>query len=222
KEMFFAQALEIEGHAVMRDAMTVAAVLAAMLGVAYSLRFVLDTFFGKGPRALEEMPYEPPRWMKIPIEVLVFACLAVGIAPAWTVAPVLNAAALGVLGDNLPTYSLSIWHGFNLPFLMSVLGLLGGIVLYFGLRRLLDLHAIVRESLGRRIFRINVERLFALADRFTRAIANGSVQRSLFLLVFSAIVLALAPMLEQGITPELPTLTPAPPLIWLGWLVMVI
>ena len=222
KEMFFAQALEIKGHAVMRDAMTVAAVLAAMLGVAYSLRFVLDTFFGKGPRALEEMPYEPPRWMKIPIEVLVFACLAVGIAPAWTVAPVLNAAALGVLGDNLPTYSLSIWHGFNLPFLMSLLGLIGGIVLYFGLRRLLDLHAIVRESLGRRIFRINVERLFALADRFTRAIANGSVQRSLFLLVFSAIVLALAPMLEQGITPELPTLTPAPPLIWLGWLVMVI
>ena len=222
KEMFFAQALEIEGHIVMRDLMTAAAVLAAMLGVAYSLRFVLDTFFGKGPRALEEMPYEPPRWMKIPIEVLVFACLAVGIAPAWTVAPVLNAAALGVLGDRVPEYSLSIWHGFNLPFLMSLLGLVGGIALYFGLRRLLNLHAIVRESVGRRIFRINVERLFALADRFTRAIANGSVQRSLFLLVLAAIVLALSPMLEHGVTPRLPTLTQAPPLVWMGWLILVV
>ncbi|MCX7556981.1 monovalent cation/H+ antiporter subunit A [Xanthomonadaceae bacterium JHOS43] len=222
KEMFFAQALEIEGHAGMRDLMTVAAVLAAMFGVAYSLRFVLDTFFGKGPRALEEAPYEPPRWMKIPIEVLVVTCLAVGIAPAWTVAPVLNAAAYGVLGDNMPQYSLSIWHGFNLPFLMSLAGLLGGIALYFGLRRLLDLHAIVRESLGRRIFRLNVERLYALADRFTRAIANGSVQRSLFLLVLAAIVLAISPMLGHWSLPAASILTPAPPMVWLGWLILVI
>src|SRR5690606_36070293 len=104
-------------------------------------------------------------------------------APAWTIAPMLNAAAFGVLGDKMPEYSLSIWHGFNLPLLMSFIGLIGGIALYLGLRKLLNLHAIVRESLGRRIFRINVERLYTLADRFTRAIANGSVQRSLFLLV---------------------------------------
>lgn len=222
KEMFFAEALEIEGHAMMRDLMTIAAVMAGVFGVAYSLRFVLDTFFGKGPRALEETPYEPPRWMKIPIEVLVVTCLAVGIAPAWTIAPVLHAAAFGVLGDNLPEYSLSIWHGFNLPLLMSVAGLLGGIALYFGLKRLFDLHAIVRESLGRRIFHINVERLYALANRFTRAIANGSTQRSLFLLVLVAIVLALSPMLQHGVMPTLPMFSSVPPLVWLGWLILIV
>ncbi|MFA5590585.1 MAG: monovalent cation/H+ antiporter subunit A [Lysobacteraceae bacterium] len=222
KEMFFAQALEIEGHGGMRDLMTFAAVLAAVLGVAYSLRFVADTFFGRGPRALEEAPHEPPRWMKIPVEILVVACLAVGIAPAWTVEPVLRSAARGVLGDALPQYSLSIWHGFNLPFLMSLVGLLGGIALYFGLRRLLNLHAIVRESLGRKIFRINVERLYYLADRFTRAIANGSVQRSLFLLVLSAIVLALSPMLGHISLPPMPQFSSLPPIGWMGWLILVI
>ena len=225
KEMFFAQALDISADDRMRHVMTAAAVLAAMLGVAYSLRFVRETFFGRGPRALEDAPHESPRWMKLPVEVLVVACLAVGMAPAWTVAPLLKAAAVGVLGDAVPDYSLAIWHGFNRPFFMSLLGLVGGVALYFGLNRLLDLHAIVRESFGRRVFQLNVERLFALGDRFTRAIANGSVQRSLFLLVFVALVLGLAPMAASGLMPGLPGLadfTTLPLMGWLVWLMLVI
>ncbi|MCK9488804.1 MAG: monovalent cation/H+ antiporter subunit A [Xanthomonadales bacterium] len=222
KEMFFAQALEIEGHETMRQLMTAAAVLAGMFGVAYSLRFVHDTFFGRGPRALEADPQEPPRWIKIPVEVLVVACLAVGIAPAWTVGPFLVTAARGVLGDALPSYSLAVWHGINMPLLMSLAGLLGGIALYFGLRRLFDIHAIVRESMGRRIFRINVERLYALANRFTKAIANGSVQRSLLLLVLAALVLALAPMLGEMELPARPVLTSLPLLAWVGWLILIV
>ena len=225
KEMFFAQALDISANDTMRDLMTAAAVLAAMLGVAYSLRFVHETFFGRGPRALEEAPHESPRWMKLPVEVLVVACLAVGMAPAWTVGPLLKSAAVGVLGAAVPDYSLAIWHGFNRPFFMSLLGLVGGVALYFGLNRLLDLHAIVRESIGRRLFQINVERLFALGDRFTRAIANGSVQRSLFLLVFVALLLGVVPLAASGLRPELPTLadlTTLPPLGWLVWLLLVV
>lgn len=221
KEMFFDQALRAGNSNVVRHWMTAAAVLAAMLGVAYSLRFVTDTFFGRGPRAIEDMPYEPPRWMKIPGGVLALACLAVGMAPAWTVAPLLKAASLSVLGERLPDYSLSVWHGFNLPLLMSFVGLAGGIALYFGLRKLLDLHAIVRESLGRRLFWINVERLYFLADRFTRAIANGSLQRSLFLLVLVAVLAAMAPALNHWTWPASLSLSGLPPLGWLLWLIMV-
>ncbi len=223
KEMFFAQALEIQGHETMRQLMTAAAVLAGMFGVAYSLRFVHDTFFGRGPRALEEDPQEPPRWIKIPVEVLVVACLAVGIAPAWTVGPLLATAASGVLGESLPSYSLAVWHGLNMPLLMSLAGLLGGIALYFGLRRLFDIHAIVRESMGRRIFRINVERLYALANRFTKAIANGSVQRSLLMLVLTAMVVAAAPMLADFQWPgSAPQLTALPVIAWLGWFILIV
>ncbi len=224
KEMFFAQALDISANDTMRDLMTAAAVLAAMLGVAYSLRFVHETFFGRGPRALEEAPHESPRWMKLPVEVLVVACLAVGMAPAWTVGPLLKSAAFAVLGDSVPGYSLAVWHGFNRPFFMSLIGLVGGVALYFGLNRLLDLHAIVRESLGRRLFQLNVERLFAFGDRFTRAIANGSVQRSLFLLVFVALILGAAPMAASGLMPVLPTresFASLPLLGWIAWLILV-
>ena len=66
-------------------------------------------------------PHEPPRYMKIPVEILVFLCLLVGIVPAYTVAPLLAAAAASTLGGELPEYSLAIWHGLNAPMMVKAL-----------------------------------------------------------------------------------------------------
>ena len=222
KEMFFAEALDIPGHRAMRDAIAVAALLYGIFGVAYSLRFVHETFFGDGPRDLDVTPHEPPRWMKIPVEVLVVLCVAVGMFPAWTVAPVLHAGAVAILGEAMPDYSLAVWHGVNKPLLMSVAGIVGGVALYFGLRRLLDLHAIVRRSLGRNLFRWNMEVLYALAGRFSGRLFNGSLQRSLVLLVLAAVVAGAAPFV-MGVSGPLPWRAPQPmPLLgWLLWLVLV-
>ncbi|MCE7032982.1 monovalent cation/H+ antiporter subunit A [Lysobacter sp. GX 14042] len=198
KEMFFAQALGIRGHDLMRTGVSVAALLFAVFGVAYSLRFVHDTFFGKGPREVEREIHEPPAFMQVPVAVLVVLCVAVGIAPQLMIGPLLGAATLGVLGPQTPAYSLSVWHGLNLPLAMSLAGVVGGVVLYFGLRRLFDLHAIVRGSLGRTLFWINVEALFRLARRFTHWLANGSVQRSMLWLILAAVAAALAPFLANG------------------------
>ncbi|KRG69580.1 monovalent cation/H+ antiporter subunit A [Pseudoxanthomonas dokdonensis] len=220
KEMFFAEALDIQHHGGMRIAMIVAAFLAGVFGVAYSLRFVYETFFGRGPRALEDIPHEPPRWMKIPVEILVVLCLAVGIFPAWTIAPVLDTAARAILGANMPSYSLAVWHGFNLPLLMSVGGMVGGIALYFGLRRLLDLHAIMTRSQGRWLFHLNQEQTFRLASRFNKLWVNGSLQRSLLWLVLAAMVAAGAPFVGDLDWPQL-RLDNLPALGWLLWLMLV-
>src|SRR3546814_20717534 len=50
--------------------------------------------------------------------------------PAFTVGPLLAAAVSGTLNGNVPEYSLSIWHGFNLPLAMSFAALIGGILIY--------------------------------------------------------------------------------------------
>ena len=47
----------------------------------------------------------------------------VGILPALTVGPLLAVAAASVVGQDLPPYSLGLWHGFNTPLLMSVVAL---------------------------------------------------------------------------------------------------
>ncbi|KRG66534.1 monovalent cation/H+ antiporter subunit A [Stenotrophomonas humi] len=220
KEMLFAEALATGGPDWMRTAVSVAALLAGILGVAYSLRFVHDTFFGKGPIDIDVVPHEPPRWMKVPVEVLVVICLAVGIAPALTVAPVLHAAAGSILGTLMPEYSLSVWHGFNLPLAMSVIGVIGGIALYFGLRRFIDLYAVSNRPLGKHLFHRGLDLLFGFAHRFTAALANGSLQRMLMALVLVAVIVAAAPFIANPAMPTWPAPQPIPLLGWTLWLVM--
>jgi multicomponent K+:H+ antiporter subunit A len=220
KEMFFTEALEVQGHTIMRLAIAGAAVLAGAFGVAYSLRFVHDTFFGEGPVRVEKTPHEPPRFMRIPVEVLVIVCLAVGIVPALTIAPVLHTAAVGVLGaDNVPYYSLAIWHGFNVPLMMSLVGLAAGIGLYFGLRRLIDLYGISYDSLGRRVYEWKLEHSTRWAGRLTDRIENGSLQRFLLMMVLAALVMGAVPFYADSLSHGVSQ--PMPALGWLVWAVAV-
>src|SRR5690606_33327280 len=127
KEMFFAETVLVSGNAWVRIGLPLAATLASMFAVAYSLRFIFDVFFGPKADDLPRAPHEPPRWMRVPIELLVLICLVVGIIPGITVEGFLELATRSVVGPQMPHYTLAVWHGFNLPLLMSVLAMLGGI-----------------------------------------------------------------------------------------------
>ena len=78
-----------------------------MFTVAYSLRFIRDVFFGPAAKNLPRIPQEPPFLMRFPAELLVLACLVVGIVPTFTVGPVLDTAVRAVLGAAVPEYSLA-------------------------------------------------------------------------------------------------------------------
>ena len=216
KEMFFALALDIEQHDMMRIVVSVAALLAGLFGVAYSVRFVHDALLSGDPAEMAHQPHQPPAWMRIPVEALVVICLLVGMAPAWTIAPVLHAAAVGVLGDRVPEYSLSIWHGFNLPLLMSFLGVAGGIALYFGLRRYTHLYADVRASIGRQVFRWKLERIQNAADWLVDRFDNGRLQRFLGWTVLAAMVMGFAPFLDGSLS-GFGAGQPLPPAGYLLW-----
>ena len=222
KEMFFAEALEVQGD--MQMVMTIVAALAGVFGVAYSLRFVHDTFYGKGPRDLEVTPHEAPRWMRIPVAILVLLCLAVGILPALVVGPALATAVSGTLGTAAPEYTLALWHGFNLPLLMSAVGLVFGVALYFGLRRLFDIHAAILSARGRQLFQLNVEALFTLARVASEWIVAGGLRRSLLWLLLIAMAIGAVPFLASLPTslPQLGELQPLPVTGWVIWAVLVV
>ncbi len=213
KEMFFALALEIDEHEGMRWAISISALLAGVFGVAYSLRFVHSVFFGD-PSRMEHHPHEPPRWMRIPVEILVLLCLAVGVVPALTIGPVLQTAVIGTLG-TAPDYSLHVWHGFTPALWMSVGGVLGGVALYAGLRRFTDLHADLRHSLGRRLFLWTIDRLRRLAGVLTDAIENRNLQRYLLLMVLATLLLGVAPLLDASLLAG--SSSGGQPLPVLGW-----
>jgi multicomponent K+:H+ antiporter subunit A len=196
KEMFFAEALESDAHPVMGWLLPVGATLAGVFSVAYSTRFIHDVFFNGEPVGLPKTPHEPPRFMRVPVEILALVCLAVGIAPALTVGPILAAGAGAALGAPLPEYSLAVWHGFNTPLVMSLIALSGGLALYFGLQRFINLHRIVQVPRGgREAFTLVLAGTVRAARDLTLGLQNGSLQRYLLLLVAMALTAGLLPFL---------------------------
>ena len=130
KEMFFAETLHQQVLGSMSWLIPVLATVAGALAVAYSARFIHDVFFNGEPIDLPRTPHEPPRYMRVPIEILVVICLLVGMFPHFTIDGILSAASLAVLGKEMPVYELAIWHGFNLPLLMSAMAIAGGLFIY--------------------------------------------------------------------------------------------
>ncbi|WP_128254109.1 monovalent cation/H+ antiporter subunit A [Falsirhodobacter deserti] len=129
KEMFFAETSEWHRGTLFDDSMPYLAVVGSAFSVAYSLRFLISVFFGTPSQDLPKAPHEPTPWMRRPAGILAILCLVVGIFPALTVGPALAVAARSVLGE-LPEYSLAIWHGINVPLIMSVIAIAVGIAIY--------------------------------------------------------------------------------------------
>ncbi|MHB8788374.1 MAG: monovalent cation/H+ antiporter subunit A [Desulfobulbaceae bacterium] len=197
KEMFFAETLHLSALGSADWLLPAAATLAGIFAVAYSSRFIHDVFFNGEPVNLPMFPpHDPPRYMMIPAAILAGVCLLVGVLPAYTVAPVLARAANSMLGGPPPAYSLAIWHGFNTPFLMSLVALLGGIALYSQRRRLFVLHRrVMTMPDARALFWIGIERLIEVARAGTTFLENGSLQRYAALLLFAAMGAVMVPFL---------------------------
>ncbi|MFG1357357.1 monovalent cation/H+ antiporter subunit A [Xanthobacter pseudotagetidis] len=223
KEMFFAEAVAEHTGSLLDDSLPYFATLAGMFSVAYSLRFILGTFFGPPPTDLPRMPHEPPRWMRFPIELLVVICLVIGIIPGRAVGWLLASAAQAVVGTDLPYYSLAVWHGFNLPLLMSVIAMVGGIVLYLALRGYLASGSegppLLQDLNAQRIFEnVMVTLSWKWARTLEQIFGTRRLQPQLRLLVMVAILAASVPVLVHGAASVgTRPLTPATPAFILVW-----
>lgn len=204
KEMFFTEAVN-GTSGVWAWAVPALVTLAGVFSVAYSLRMVHDTYFnGELGDVENKHPHEPPLGMKLPTIGLVITCVVVGLFPAATLGPLVHVAATALVGQPLPDYHLSIWHGFNLPLLMSVIALVVGVLLYRSLAQGKRLHRISSEAwfgrgTGRQVFESLIDGVFALAGRLTVALENSSLQRYIALMVGAVVVVGAAPLLGAGI-----------------------
>jgi multicomponent K+:H+ antiporter subunit A len=213
KEMFFGEAIALERGGGLKWIMPLAAVAGGVFSVAYSLRFIHDVFFHGEPVDLPKKPHEPPRWMRVPVEILVVLCVFVGVFPALSVAPILHVAAQSVIGAPPPPFSLAIWHGINTPLIMSAAALGLGILLYFLIQYGLDLHSHVQ---GKHVAKRVLDRLlFALAaagGALVRRLSQGGLTTSLLLAVVVAGLAGVSPFLLVSGSPGAAGTTPAEPM----------
>ncbi|MFQ3192439.1 MAG: multicomponent K+:H+ antiporter subunit A, partial [Paraglaciecola sp.] len=198
KEMFFAETLHQQILGSMSWLIPVLATVAGAFAVAYSARFIHDVFFNGDPIDLPKQPSEPPRYMRVPIEILVAICLIVGIFPNVIVNDILTAASFAVLGEYAPKFEVALWHGFNLPLLMSAIAVSGGLLMYTQRRYLYQFQASLPSLNAKKVFDETIYVLIKWCQHKINAIENGSLQRYLMLMFVVVLLSAGWPLFEMS------------------------
>jgi multicomponent K+:H+ antiporter subunit A len=224
KEMFFAETVFLDRPDWQRIALPLAATLAGMFSVAYSLRFIRQVFFGPLALDLPRVPHEPTRGMLIPSALLVLACVLVGLFPSFTVGPFLALAIDAILGESAPTYDLAVWHGLNLPLYMSLMSLGGGAALYGvflwcggGSSAISGLTPPLEKLDGKRIFDAFLPLLRRCADWVLRHVSSPRLQAQLLVIFGLSLGAALLIVLTGTTAWGTRTLIPVDPAFVLLW-----
>lgn len=227
KEMFFTELLSnLSGPVLICSA--IVATLAGIFAVAYSVRLVHGVFFDGpvGKQVPNKDAHEPPFGMRAPATLLAILCILVGLFPALLVENIVNSttrASTQVM--NFEGTHLALWHGFNMPLLMSAIALIGGLIFYFSLAkggkiREIDLDPYLGRLQGRVAFDLFLKSLLLNSRKLKRLTENGKLQSYiLWIVIFSIAVVAL-PFLGQGLTTGSRELTHAPALAIVLWLLL--
>ncbi|MEC4766931.1 monovalent cation/H+ antiporter subunit A [Halomonas sp. CUBES01] len=195
KEMFFTETLETPVLGGLSWLLPALATLGGILSVAYSLRLVHAVFFKPAREAPPKTPHEPPHLMRLPVEILVVLCVVVGLFPALMATGLLDLATQAVLQRPM-AFKLAIWHGVNLPLMMSIAALVIGTALYW---RHHEMRLFTRQFASvdaRRVFERLVVTLGYQAEKLVARFEGHSLQRYMTLLLFAAFLMGLIGLVQ--------------------------
>lgn len=227
KEMFFTELVaSLSGPLMVGSA--IVATLAGIFAVAYSIRLVHGVFFDGplGKQVPNKDAHEPAFGMRAPATFLAILCILVGLLPALLVEKIVNSTTQATTQNfAFEGTHLALWHGFNLPLLMSVIALLGGIIFYFSLAkggalREIDLDPKLGRLQGRVLFDLFLKNLLLNSRRFRRTTENGKLQSYLLWIVIFTIGLVGFPLLSNAVGTGTRELTHAPALAIILWLLL--
>ncbi|MDP3536048.1 MAG: monovalent cation/H+ antiporter subunit A [Halomonas sp.] len=189
KEMLLTKALATDLFGGLGSVIPLLVLVGATLSVAYSLRLVYCVFFAPNDNPPEEShtPHDPPKGMYLPGLMLACLCLLVGLFPMTLAAPLIRTASIAVQGDNAPLFVFALWHGINLPLLMSLFAILGGIILLWRHKNISSLASLLPTPSAPALFEKAVTRLIKASLWITLRLENGSLQRYQALLLLSAL-----------------------------------
>ncbi|WP_062035159.1 monovalent cation/H+ antiporter subunit A [Acinetobacter sp. BMW17] len=227
KEMFFTELLSnLSGPVLICSA--IVATLAGIFAVAYSVRLVHGVFFDGpvGKQVPNKDAHEPPLGMRAPATLLAILCILVGLFPALLVENIVNSTArASTQVMDFEGAHLALWHGFNMPLLMSVIASIGGLIFYFSLAkggkiREIDLDPYLGRLQGRVAFDLFLKSLLLNSRKFKRLTENGKLQSYILWIVIFSIAIVSLPFLGQGLTTGTRELTHAPALAVVLWLLL--
>jgi multicomponent K+:H+ antiporter subunit A len=227
KEIFFEEAFHLVEHPFLTGAgwgwmVPVVATLGGLCSVAYSIRFVVDVFFGDESEDLPRSPGDPPVGMWLPVAIPVSLCVVIGVVPALAAGAFLEVAAAPVVGGPLPDYELALWHGLTPALGMTAAAVAGGALLYWKWESIHRLHEVLPDIDGREIFERCIEGAVGGARLVTDTVDNGSLQRYLAFSVGFATLAGFLAYGELGWRAGTEMVTTAPLVAVVPWALLVV
>ncbi|KAA8733716.1 monovalent cation/H+ antiporter subunit A [Acinetobacter qingfengensis] len=229
KEMFFTELLHSQSGIIL-GLIVAAATMAGIFAVTYSLRMFhgvfLDQKHGKQPLPKSDI-HEPGKGMLAPVALLASLCLLVGIAPAFFAEDIVNIVTTATVAHTaFDPVHLAIWHGVNMPLIMSITALLGGALFYFilakdGRIRHIDLDPVLGKFRGLILFDLFLRSLLLTSRKIKKNTETGSLQRYLFTILCFCILLVLLPLYDSPLQQGNRELIHAPIIAIIFWFILI-
>ncbi|MCL7939812.1 putative monovalent cation/H+ antiporter subunit A [Halomonas sp. ATCH28] len=180
KELMFESVLEASAW---RPLILLLAFMAAFLTLAVAAIVALRPFFG-APRETPRAPHEAPHAMLAGPALLAVLSLSFGLAPG-LLDPLVGATVAGIgvgARESHGAVHLALWHGVNLPLLLSLASLLLGLLAYRHWDRLRALLARLEPLMARGPeagYEALMAGMVAVAGWQTRMLQNGQLRNYL-------------------------------------------
>ncbi len=182
KEIIYEAKIQAPGIA---NYVLVVAIAANIMMVAISVQVAWEVFFA--PPGNKNLDIKRPTWGLLagPV-VLAVSSLLMGMFPKLLAEPFILPAieALKVHTINL---KIKLWHGFNLVFLLSVITVVSGVILFFLRKRLVPILVRTNNSLFKielaHVFNRRMDNFIAFTVSHTRTIQHG-YHRFYLMLIF--------------------------------------
>lgn len=223
---FIGKELKYEGALAIADEpwlIVIAAVSANAMMVAIAFTFVFRVFLG-GQSAITRTPKEVSVLMWIGPLLLALAGLTTGIFPELITKTIIQPAISEILATRTEV-KLSLWHGINVPLMLSFITVGLGSLMFFKLKSVSQTINTMVSKLpvaGDSAYDSLLNGTQSLAAGVTNRLQTGSLSHYLTI-VFSAFVIAVgATLIYQPVSLDLRNLTPVTPLATLVIALMMI
>ncbi|MFD1850207.1 Na+/H+ antiporter subunit A [Oceanobacillus bengalensis] len=189
KELFFDSTLGLEGASWLAQAIPYLAVLGSIFTFVYSMYLFFGVF--TGPKHLDQLPKKPheaPIGMLISPIILVLGVILIGLFGDKLNQSFLLHAAQAV-NSGVEYHEIYFWHGFITPFIMSLIVVGVGIILFLTMKKWTGVYNILpgRFSFNRVYDRI-IEKLDSYSKGITNVYMTGSLKHYMAIILGTTIV----------------------------------
>lgn len=208
KELFFTASLQLQGSHAISDALITIVPFLAVIGSIFTFVYSIYFFFGVfiKKRHKNEAPYSAevrniPFGMILSPLLLVIGVIVIAIVPNVFNQSFLAHAATSVVGTSA-IESITFWHGFNLPFIMTLIVLIVGGILALTQSKWAKIYNALPGNLSfNRLYDYSIHSLDYYSENITNFYMRGSLRIYMLIILGATFIISFIFMyLTNGFT----------------------